>query len=439
MQFSVPLAPVGRGLGVRGQPGKAILHCRTPYNAKISYTLRFVARKSVTEASARRRKSLAGSQRGETAWEAEGAPRPTGEAIAVRSTSKTRIEEKHMPFSPKTIRTIAGTGEKGYAGDGGLATQALLNEPFMCAFDTSGNLYVAEAINHCIRRIDKNTGVITTVAGCGTPGYTGDGGPATQATMHQPYSLQNDTTGDVYIVDRLNAVIRKVTAATGMITTVAGTGVPGSSGDGGPGTRAQLHEPNDCFLDGRGGLLIADVRDQRIRRLDLHTGIITTFAGTGDKVRSGDGGPATAASILGARAVCMDNRGNTYICEREGNGIRKVDAHGIMSTYAGTGERGYSGDRGPALTATWGAPKAIRCDHHGNLLVVDTENHAIRLIDAVTGMVTTIAGGRRSGAGDDGPAIAAGLDRPHGCDVDAQGNIYIADSNNHRVRVVGAR
>jgi sugar lactone lactonase YvrE len=135
----------------------------------------------------------------------------------------------------------------------------------------------------------------------------------------------------------------------------------------------------------------------------------------------------------------MDNRGNTYICEREGNGIRKVDAHGIMSTYAGTGERGYSGDRSLALTATWGAPKAIRCDHHGNLLVVDTENHAIRLIDAVTGVVTTIAGGRRSGAGDDGPAIAAGLDRPHGCEVDAQGNIYIADSNNHRVRVVGAR
>jgi sugar lactone lactonase YvrE len=200
-----------------------------------------------------------------------------------------------------------------------------------------------------------------------------------------------------------------------------------------------LREPNDCFLDGRGGLLIADIQDQRIRRLDLRTGIITTFAGTGDKARGGDGGPATAASIFGARAVCMDNRGNTYICEREGNGIRKVDAHGIMSTYAGTGERGYSGDRSPALTATWGAPKAIRCDHHGNLLVVDTENHAIRLIDAVTGVVTTIAGGRRSGAGDDGPAIAAGLDRPHGCDVDAQGNIYIADSNNHRVRVVGAR
>jgi hypothetical protein len=337
------------------------------------------------------------------------------------------------------IQTVAGTGEKGYAGDGGLAIHARMSEPFMCAFDAQGHLYVAEATNHCIRRIDQATGVITTVAGTGVAGYAGDGGPATRATLNQPYSLQIDTNGDIYIVDRLNAVIRKVEAATGIITTVVGTGEPGTGGDGGPGTRAQLREPNDCFLDGRGGLLIADVQDQRIRRLDLHTGIIITFAGTGDKARAGDGGPATAASILGARAVCMDSQSNTYICEREGNGIRKVDAHGIMSTYAGTGERGYSGDRSPALTATCGAPKAIRCDYHGNLLVVDTENHAIRLIEAVTGVVTTIAGGRRSSAGDDGPAIAAGLDRPHGCDVDTQGNIYIADSNNHRVRVVGAR
>jgi hypothetical protein len=134
----------------------------------------------------------------------------------------------------------------------------------------------------------------------------------------------------------------------------------------------------------------------------------------------------------------MDHLGNTYICEREGNGVRKVDAHGIMSTFAGTGERGYSGDDGPALLATWGAPKALRCDQQGNLLVVDTENHAIRRIDAITGTVTTIAGGHRGGNGDGGPATAAGLDRPHGCDVDTAGNLYIADSNNHRVRVVGA-
>jgi sugar lactone lactonase YvrE len=343
-----------------------------------------------------------------------------------------------MTYAAGIITTYAGTGEQGYTGDGGPATQARLSEPFMCAFDAQGNLYVAEATNHCVRRIDHHTGIITTVAGTGRAGYSGDGGPATQATMNQPYSLQIDAAGHIYIVDRLNAVIRKVDSASGLISTIAGTGKPGSGGDGGPGMAAQLREPNDCCLDGHGGLLIADVQDQRIRRLDLTTGLITTVAGNGEKVRAGDGLPATAASLFGARAVCVDSRGNMYICEREGNGIRQVDSAGSMSTFAGTGERGYSGDGGPALTATWGAPKALRCDRHDNVIVVDTENHAIRRIDATTGIVTTLAGGHQGGDGDGGAATAAGLDRPHGCELDAQGNMFIADSNNHRVRVVGA-
>ena len=342
-----------------------------------------------------------------------------------------------MTYQPGIITSVAGTGERGYSGDGGPAGAALLSEPFMCAFDGVGNLYVAEAMNHCVRRVDRDTGVIVTIAGTGAEGYSGDGGPATRATFNQPYSLQVDGNGDVYVVDRLNYVIRKIDAATGIISTVAGTGESGYGGDGGPGTAAQFREPNDCFLDGRGGLLIADVQDQRIRRLDLASGVITTFAGNGEKQRSGDGRPALEASILGARAVCMDNAGNTYIAEREGNGIRKVDANGVMSTLAGTGEFGYTGDGGQALDTAWGGPKAIRCDHDGNLLVVDTENHAIRRIDAATGIVTTVAGGHLGGEGDGGPADEAGMDRPHGADVDADGNIYIADSNNHRVRVAG--
>ena len=343
-----------------------------------------------------------------------------------------------MTYQQGIITTVAGTGKRGYSGDGGPAASALLSEPFMCAFDSAGNLYLAEAMNHCIRRVDRATGVIVTIAGTGADGYSGDGGPATGATFNQPYSLQVDANGDIYVVDRLNYVIRKIDVATGIITTVAGTGEPGYGGDGGPGTAAQFREPNDCFLDGKGGLLIADVQDQRIRRLDLASGIITTFAGNGAKERSGDGRPATEASILGARAVCMDSAGNTYIAEREGNGIRKVDAGGVMFTLSGTGEFGYGGDGGPAFIATWGGPKAIRCDHAGNVLVVDTENHAIRRIDTATGYVTTIAGGRLGGKGDGGPADVAAMDRPHGADVDADGNIYIADSNNHRVRVVGA-
>lgn len=342
-----------------------------------------------------------------------------------------------MSFEKGKIQTFVGTGEKGYTGDGGPAASALLSEPFMCAFDAQGNLFLAEATNHCVRKVDKATGVITTVAGTGSEGYSGDSGPAPQATFNQPYSLQIDGNGDIYIVDRLNSVIRKVDGVTGIITTVAGTGVAGYSGDGGPGTAAQLKEPNDCFLDGLGGLLIADIQDQRIRRLNLSNGIINTFAGNGQKERTGDGGPAIEAGILGARAVCNDGQGNTYISEREGNGVRKIDSTGRMSTIAGTGEGGYTGDGGPALTSTWGAPKALRCDQQGNILVVDTENHAIRKIDVSTGIVTTVAGGHKGGEGDGGDAVNAGMDRPHGADVDAQGNIYIADSNNHRVRVVG--
>ena len=344
-----------------------------------------------------------------------------------------------MQFESGKIQTYVGTGEKGYAGDGGPADQALCTEPFMCDFDAAGNLFYSESRNNVIRRVDKATGIVTTVAGTGEAGYSGDGGPATQATMREPYSLQVDrSNGDIYIVDRLNAVVRKVDAASGIINTVAGTGEQGYSGDGGPGAQAMFREPNDCFLDGKGGLLIADIQDQRIRRLDLATGIINTFAGNGQKERTGDGKPALDASIMGARAVCMDSKGNTYICEREGNGVRKVDANGIMSTVAGNGERGYEGDGGPALSATWGSPKAIRCDAQDNIIVVDTENHAIRRIDAATGIVTTIAGGRLGGEGDGGPATEAAMDRPHGCGIDAQGNIFVADSNNHRVRVVGA-
>ncbi|MFQ6029412.1 MAG: hypothetical protein ACE5Q6_18195, partial [Dehalococcoidia bacterium] len=225
-----------------------------------------------------------------------------------------------MAFEIGKIQAYVGTGEQGYTGDGGPANQALIYEAYGCAFDAQDNLYVSDGRNHTVRRVDRNTGIITTVAGTGAAGYSGDGGPATQATLNQLYSLTVDTsTGDIYIIDRLNAALRKVEAATGIITTIAGTGEPGYGGDGGPGPLAQMREPNDCWLDGRGGLLIADIQDQRIRRLDLGTGIITTFAGNGEKERTGDGKAATEASIMGARAVCMDRQGNTYICEREGN------------------------------------------------------------------------------------------------------------------------
>lgn len=343
------------------------------------------------------------------------------------------------------IDTVAGAGKPGHSGDAGSARRATLNQPFHCELDREGRLLVAEAFNHCIRRVDLKTGIISTIAGNGNKGYTGDGAAATQATMNEPYAVVADNNNNLYIADRLNCVIRKVDSSSGKITTVAGNGKKGYGGDGGPAIQAMLVEPNDCFLDGKGGLLIADIGDWRIRRLDLRTGTISTFAGTGrpkgkiDRQKIGDGGPANKAIIVGARAVCVDGQGNTYICEREGNAIRKVDDKGTISTVAGTGSKGFSGDGGNALKATFSGPKAIRCDKLGNIFVVDTENHAIRRIDVRTNVVTTVAGGRRGSAGDGGAASNAELDRPHGCVIDAAGNIYIADSNNHRVRKVSAR
>lgn len=349
-----------------------------------------------------------------------------------------RVKE-HMEIKKGMIITVVGTGSEGYSGDGGLATQAMIGEAYGCAFDTEDNLYICDGRNHTVRRIDRDSQIIKTIAGTGMSGYSGDGGAAILATMDNLYSLAVDTNGDIYIVDRFNAAIRKVDASTGIISTVAGTGTPGYSGDGGLGIAAQMREPNDCFLDGNGGLLIADIQDQRVRKLDLKTGVIDTFAGDGQKLRRGDGGPAVQASLMGPRAVCMDAIGNTYVAEREGNGVRKIDKAGIISTFAGTGAMGYTGDGGPAISAKWGAPKALRCDHDNNLVVVDTENNAVRFIEVNSGIVTTIAGGHQGGDGDGGYAVDAGLERPHGCGIDASGNLYIADGINHRVRMVGMK
>jgi streptogramin lyase len=346
---------------------------------------------------------------------------------------------------PGHIETVAGTGAAGYRGDGGSARQAQLNQPFHLALDREGHLYVADALNHCIRRIDLRTGLITTVAGRGVKGYSGDGGPALRAALNEPYAVAVGQRGDLYIVDRLNAVVRKVDGRTGRISTIAGSGRPGYRGDGGSATAALLHEPNDCVLDGRGGLLIADVADWRVRRVDLATGRISTFAGTGrsnsgkDRAATGDGGPATRAVLVGPRGVCVDGQGNTYICEREGNAVRRVDPTGRISTIAGKGTAGYSGDGGDALRATLHEPKGIRCDADGNLFVIDAENNAIRRVDARSNRITTVAGGRRGSGGDGDDPRKAGLAQPHGCISDERGDLYIADTLNHRVRWVSAR
>jgi streptogramin lyase len=339
------------------------------------------------------------------------------------------------------ITTAVGTGEPGFAGDGGPAITAQLNGPFDVAFDPAGNLYFSDTFNHRIRRIHGRTGVITTIAGNGVAGYSGDGGPAVAASLNEPYGIAVDRNDDVYVADRHNHCVRRIDAGSAVITTFAGNGESGYSGDGGPAARAGMVEPNGLGLDpDQHRLFIADVADHRVRVVDLGNGTIATFTGTGEAAHTGDGGPAATAAIFGARAVKIAADGRVYILERQGSTLRAVDPNtGIIQTVAGTGARGYAGDGGPALAAFFDAPKEFTLDPSGDILIVDTESHAIRRIYVATGIVETIAGGRKGSGGDGGPAAAAGLGRPHGAVVGPDAAIYIGDTENHRIRKLSRR
>lgn len=343
------------------------------------------------------------------------------------------------PSAPPTISTVAGTGRKGYSGDGGPAVRAELNMPFDVAFDKNDNLYISDTMNHCIRRVDARARTIETFAGDGTKGFAGDGGPAAKAKLNEPYGLAIDESGNVYLVDRLNNRIRKVDATTGTIATVAGNGTKVYSGDGGPAIAAGLVEPNGIALDRHGRLYIADVRGNRVRMVDTAMGTIQTFAGTGEPKDAGDGGPATNAAVWGPRAVDIAPDGSIYILEREGNRLRKVDAKtGFIATVAGTGAKGYSGDGGAAINATFNGPKEMAVDSAGNIVIVDTENHAARRIEIASGTIRTVAGtGTKGNEGDGGPATAARLGRPHGAAFSSQGILFLGDTENHRIRRVG--
>lgn len=339
------------------------------------------------------------------------------------------------------ISAAAGTGAKGYSGDGGPAVQAKLDNPFDVAFDKAGSLYFSDTNNHVVRKVDAKTGIISTIAGCGKKGSAGDGGPATKAEMNEPYGIELDADGNLYIVDRLNFSIRVVDGRTGIIRTIAGTGKSGKSDDGIPGPTAALGEPNGLCLDGKGKLYIADVKDQRVRVLELKTGTIGTACGTsGKKATAGDGGPVGSATLNGPRAVAMGRDGSLLVVEREGNCVRRIDfAKGTIDRVAGTGRKGFTGDGGPAKNATFDGPKEIDVDRHGDIFVVDTENEAIRRIDAKTGLVSTVAGKGKTktpGLGDGAAATAATLGRPHGVAVGPDGAVYIGDTLSHRIRVV---
>jgi len=322
-----------------------------------------------------------------------------------------------------TATVVAGTGEQGYSGDGSSALNARLNNPFDLAFSPDGSLVFSDTFNHCIRRIDAATGIISTICGTGERGFGGDGNPATRAQLNEPYGVVIDRLGRVFFADRLNRRVR-VIDPTGLIGTLAGNGSNIYSGDGGPADKAGLVEPNGLALSpDHTRLFIADVAGHRVRVVDLQTGTITTFAGTGEARHDGDAGPAVNAGIFGARAVAFAPDGSLYVMERQGSCIRRI-RDGVIETVAGTGARGYAGDGGDARQAVFDAPKEMALDPEGNIYVVDTESHAIRMIDAKTWIITT---------------IASGLARPHGALVAPDGSVLVADSEHHQLRRLAPR
>ena len=338
------------------------------------------------------------------------------------------------------ISTVAGNGASAAAGDGGPATSAAFH-PDGLAVDSAGNIYIADQNNNRIRKVDA-LGIITTVAGNGGSQFSGDGGPAVNATVYiaaNHNGLAVDTAGNLYIADDGHQRIRKVDL-NGVITTVAGTGTQGYSGDGGPATKAQLWRPSGVAVDAAGNLYIADTNNRRIRKVDP-SGTITTLAGTGAFGNSGDGTAANLATMEAPVDVSVDGQGNVYFTDQDAATVRKVNPAGIISTVAGNGTTGFAGDGGPATSAAFASPYSATVDSAGNVYISDYGNHRIRKVD-VSGMITTIAGNGSSAPnnGDGGPPTSANV-LPDGVAFDSSGNYFVADLGHNRIRkvTVGAR
>ncbi len=330
------------------------------------------------------------------------------------------------------ISTIAGLGPTA-VGDGAAAASSSLNGPRGAAADASGNVYIADASNHRVRRVDASTGNISTFAGTGTAGNTGDGAAAASATLDSPQAVAVDSSGNVYIADMGNNRIRRVDASTGNIAAFAGTGTSGNTGDGAAAASATLNSPRGVAVDSSGNVYIADTGNDRIRRVDASTGNIAAFAGTGTLGDTGDGGAATAATFSSPTDVALDSSGNVYITDTLNSRIRKVDSTGNISAFAGEGSAGNRGDGGPATAARLFNPYGAAADSSGNVYIADTSNHRIRRVDR-SGNISTIAGIGGGFSGDGGLAASATLNLPFGVAVDASNNLYVVDSGNHRVR-----
>jgi DNA-binding beta-propeller fold protein YncE len=330
----------------------------------------------------------------------------------------------------KVVLVVGG----GDGGSGSDATAAKLMGPFGIDFDTTGNMYLVEMVGARALKVDLK-GILTTVAGTGKKGDGGDGGPAIKAEFNGMHSLAVTPDGTVFLADTWNNRVRRLDPKTGVVTNFAGTGEKGYAGDGGPADKARFGGVYCIALDPRGErMYLADLDNRRIRVIDLKTNVVTTVAGNGAKGVPPDGAEATKAPLVDPRAVAADAKGNVYILERAGNALRVVDAGGKIRTVAGTGEKGSSGDGGDAHKATLNGPKHLCIDRDGNVIIADTENHVIRKYLPAEGKIVRVAGTGTKGSGGVGrPPEKVELSQPHGVYAAPNGNLLIADSSNNRV------
>lgn len=338
------------------------------------------------------------------------------------------------------VITVAGTGVAGYEPEpsgGAIANQSPVNNPYGIVPGPDGALYFCEVDTGRIRRLDMSRNLLSTIAGTGEPGFRPESRIPLQTPFAAPHELRWDDARNLYIVERGNHTVRRIAGPTGLVTTLAGNGEAGFSGDGRQAVLAQLNRPHSIAFDSQGNLLICDIGNQRLRRVDRQTGLMSTLAGTGVAEPTPDSGPLQGTALMGPRSIDADRNGNAWLVLREGNAVYQLALNeNRLRRVAGTGEQGYSGDGEVALNARFNGPKGIAYSATDNsLFVVDTENHVIRRVDLGSGLISTVLGTGERGDGPDGDPLNCRLNRPHGVCIH-NGVLYVGDSENHRIRAV---